>query len=52
MLRTDYRMVYIGGRPDQRLLPIKMMVAWTAVVEVVRSGRFWPDFESKDNNSY
>ena len=53
MLRTDYRMVYTGGRPDQRLLPIKMMVAWTtSLVKVVRSGRFWPDFESKDDNSY
>ena len=53
MLRTDYRMVYTGGRPDQRLLPIKMMVAWTtSLVKVVRSGRFWTDFESKDDNSY
>lgn len=51
MLRTVYRTVYTGGRPDQRLLPIKMMVAWTTAVKVVRSGRFWPDFESKDNNS-
>lgn len=52
MLRIDYRARDTGGRSDQRPLPIEMMAAWARPVKVVRSGRFWLAFESRDNNIY